>query len=337
MNITFTEISEDWQVTLIKHSLADHQVKIFAQTAQEIDIEALAETEILCPFIYSACDQTLLQKLPRLKAIATNSTGFDHIDLAYCKANQLSVFNVPHYGEHTVAEFTFALLLAISRKIIDSVNRVKSGSFDFTGLRGFDLANKTMGIIGFGNIGQKFAKMCKGFDMQVNVYDIAAHQLHQEADSMGVNWVSLEQIFTASDIISLHLPLTSETKHIIDHAAIQKMQAGVILLNTSRGDLIDSTALLAGLHSKKVAFAGLDVLEGESLIKGEIELLHEQTKRASELQILLEDHVLIQDKRVFVTPHNAFNTQDALARILTTTVSNIDNFVSQIKSDNQII
>ena len=266
-------------------------------------------------------------KIPKLKLIATRSTGFDHIDLEYCKKKSIAICNVPHYGENTVAEFTMALLLNITRKLNSAINRVKTGIFNFDGLRGFDLSGKTIGIIGFGNIGQKFAKICKGFEMKVIVYDINSKKLSRIGKKIGIEFVNLETIFKESDILSLHVPALPSTKHILNDKSFEKMKKGVVILNTSRGELIDTKALLKAIISKKVFGVGLDVLEEECIIKEELELFSKNSiDRFCDTKLALEDHILINLPNVFVTPHNAFNTIDALERILNTTLENITFF-----------
>lgn len=331
MKIVFLEVKETWEKNMIKDAFPE--AEMVKHGVDSCSDELLKKVEILSSFIYSKLDAETLRKMPELKCIATRSTGYDHVDLDYCRKNNIAVYNVPHYGENTVAEFTFGLLLTISRKIIESVRRVQSGSFDFIGLRGFDIAGKTVGIVGFGNIGKRFANMCLGFEMKVLVSDPFLKKA--EAKKFGVELVDFDDLLARSDVISLHVPLTPKTKHIVNKQTIAKMKKGVILLNTARGDLIDSTALLDGLYKKKVAFAGLDVLEGEQMIKDELELLREDSKKKYDMQILLEDHMLMNHSRVYVTPHNAFNTQDALERIVKTSLENI-NFFLKKKKDNRV-
>lgn len=332
MKIAFLEVTESWEKEEIKKYYP--KAKIFEEKIQDLEISKLKEFEIISVFIYSKVDEKILKNLPKVKMVATRSTGFDHININYCQKKNITVCTVPHYGENTVAEFTFGLLLSISRKIIDSVNRVKTGSFDFCGLRGFDLHGKTVGIIGFGNIGQKFAKMCKGFEMNVIAYDAFADKLENKAKEMGVKLVSLDNLYKQSDIISLHIPLFPQTKSMICETSIKKMKEGVILLNTSRGDLVDSSALLNNIYSGKIAFAALDVLQGEQLLKNEEEFLARKNKISEETELILEDHLLISNPKVYVTPHNAFNTIDALLRILHTTFENIEAFHNGVKINN---
>jgi D-lactate dehydrogenase len=328
--ISFFEVKEDWEREIINSNFKDHEIKIFEESINDVEINNFKDSDIISVFIYSRVNKELIEKLPNLKLITTRSTGFDHIDINEAKNREILVANVPFYGQNTVAEYNFAHLLNISRKLCQSISRVKSGSFDFTGLRGFDLAEKKVGILGFGHIGQKFAKMCIGFEMKVYAYDVNSSSpgLIERAREIGAKLVDLDTIYKECDIISLHLPLLDSTKHILNENSFSKMKDGVVILNPSRGDLIDSKALIEALNSNKVFAAGLDVLEGECLIKEEIvKVLEEPREKECNFKTLTFDHILINHPRVFVTPHNAFNTIDALKRILNTTIYNINQYL----------
>jgi len=338
MKIAFFEVKEKWEETAIKKAFPNDKIYLFKESINEVNLSKLKSVDIISVFIYSNCNKDILKQFAKLKLIATRSTGFDHIDLKFAKRNKIPICNVPHYGENTVAEFTFALMLNISRKLYSSINRVKAGVFNFDGLRGFDLKSKTIGIIGFGNIGQKFAKMCIGFEMNVLVYDVFADKLEEKAKEIGVKFVDLKTLFKKSDIISLHIPSLPSTKHILNSETFDEMKKGVIILNTSRGDLINTDALLNAINSNKVAGAGLDVLEGEYVIKDELELFTHQGKDPiCDMKMVLEDHILINHPKVFVTPHNAFNTQDALMRILKTSIKNIRQLTKENKIEENIV
>ncbi|OIO66498.1 hypothetical protein AUJ68_00630 [Candidatus Woesearchaeota archaeon CG1_02_57_44] len=264
----------------------------------------------------------LLKKHPRIKMIATRSTGYDHIDLAACKKRRVIVSNVPRYGENTVAEHAFALLLAISRKVLPAVQRTRMGSFSREGLTGFDLKGKTAGVVGTGRIGQHFIRMAKGFGMEVLAQD--PYPNHDAATQLGFTYTSMPTLLAKADIISLHAPLTKKTRHLIGGKEISRMKKGSIIINTSRGGLINTKALLKGLMSGRIAGAGLDVLEEEDFIQEEAELLWaHDTKR---IKLALQNHVLLHMDNVLITPHNAFNSQEAVMRIMKTTVENIKAF-----------
>jgi D-lactate dehydrogenase len=291
-------------------------------------LENKPDTTHLVVFVYSQVTAEVLEKLPKLQAIFTMSTGYDHIDLEACKARGITIHSVPFYGENTVAEHTFALILALSRQLIPSVERAKT--FDFTpdGLAGFDLRDKTLGIIGMGRIGSFVAKMAKGFNMKVLAYD--AYPKDEMAQEIGFEYVDFEKLLSNADIVTLHTAYRPETHHIINQETIRLMKKGSYLINTARGGLIETSALIIGLEEGILAGAGLDVLEEECFIKEEKELLSQAFLKTCDLQTVVQDHLLIQDNRVIVTPHNAFNSREAILRILETTVENVQ---AQLKGE----
>jgi len=253
------------------------------------------------------------------------STGFDHIDLKECKAKNIKVSNVPFYGENTVAEHTFALILALAWKLPASIERSKTYNFTLDNLRGFDLKGKTLGLVGLGHIGERAAKMAKGFEMKVIAYDPKKNL--KLAEKMGIKYVTFDYLLSHSDIISLHAPYNKKTRHLINKNNIKLIKPGAYLINTARGGLIETQALIIALKKKIIAGAGLDVLEEECFIKEEKELLSKPFQKKCNLKTVLQGHFLIQDPRVLVTPHNAFNSEEALQRILDTTVENIKRFL----------
>ena len=271
-------------------------------------------------------DKDVLQKLPDLEMIATRSTGFDHIDIQTAGANKVVVCNVPFYGENTVAEHTFALILALSRKLFDSAERARKGDFTLDGLRGFDLKDKMLGIIGLGHIGFHVARIAKGFEMKVLAYDVKEDK--KLAKKIGFEYSSLENLLANSDIITLHAPYNEKTKHLINSENIKKIKKGACLINTARGGLIETQALFKALSDGTLAGAGLDVLEEECFIKEEAQLLSKEFPKTCDLRTVLQNHILLQQKNVIITPHNAFNSNEALMRILDTTVENIKSFAA---------
>ncbi len=284
------------------------------------------DTTHLIVFVYSKVTAEVLEKLPKLQAIFTMSTGYDHIDLEACKARGITVHSVPFYGENTVAEHTFALILALSRQLIPSVERAKTFDFNPDGLAGFDLRDKTLGIIGMGRIGSFVAKMAKGFNMKVLAYD--AYPKDELAQEIGFEYVDFEKLLSNADIVTLHTAYRPETHHIINQESIKLMKKGSYLINTARGGLIETSALIIGLEEGILAGAGLDVLEEECFIKEEKELLSQAFLKTCDLQTVVQDHLLIQDNRVIVTPHNAFNSREAILRILETTVENVTSQIN---------
>lgn len=340
MTIAFFDVKENWELKEIKKIFPKNKLVIYKETLQEVLDKGVDLSKVKCisVFIYSKCNKKNLDKLKDIELISTRSTGYDHISLDECKKRKIKVTNVPSYGEHTVAEFNMALLLTITRKIPQSIDRTRSGLFDFTGLRGVDLFGKTVGIVGFGKIGRSFALMCKSFGMKVIIYDISRKFATEKAKEMGVEYATLSRIYKESDIISLHLPLTPKTKKIINKKSLDQMKHGVILLNTARGDLVESKSLLQALKTGKVSFAGLDVIQGETLVKDEMELVDKEDRlRSKNYELLLHDHILMNHPNVILTPHNAFNSIDALKRILTTSNNNILNFTKKKLNENIIV
>jgi D-lactate dehydrogenase len=271
-------------------------------------------------FVDSAMDASVIGALPNLKCIAALSTGFDHIDIAACAARGITVSSVPFYGENTVAEYAFALILALSRKIREASHRVKEeGSFRTDGLRGFDLAGKTIGIVGTGHIGAHAVHMAKGFGMNIVAFD--AYPNAALAEEAGFLYVTLPELLAQSDIITLHVPYMAATHHLINKDNIGSIKHGAYLINTSRGAVVETDALLTALKDGTLGGAGLDVLEEEGALK-------DGSGAPTAPKTVLEDRALIDMPNVIVTPHNAFNTIEGFTRILDTTIDNIVGFVS---------
>lgn len=283
------------------------------------------DSEVISMFVSDNITSEVMDRYPKLKLIATRSTGFDHIDLEAARERGITVTNVPRYGESTVAEFTFALLLSLSRKIRESEEAVREGRVDFKELTGFDLHGKTFGIIGSGKIGQHAAMIAKGFGMEVIAYDPYPNQ--QKADEIGFSYVSLDELSKQSDVISLHAPATPQTKHIVDSAFLGGVKSSALLVNTARGELVDTTALVAALGHNKIAGAALDVLEHEALLQTENAVTAAgQVQDNETAQTVLDILALKAMPNVLITPHNAFNTTEAIDRIRRTTAQNIQDF-----------
>ena len=324
MRIAFFEV-HNWEVPPLREKLAEHQVSFDPARIQDADLGRLQDVEILSVFIYSQVNARVLESLPRLRLIATRSTGYDHIDLTTCRGRSVDVANVPSYGENTVAEHTFALILALSRHIHKSYVRVTQGNLSREGLTGFDLKGRTLGVIGAGRIGLHVIKIARGFGMEVLVTD--TRQDTFLAELMNFRYVSLETLLGNSDIITLHMPYSAATHHFLNRERLRLVKRGALLINTARGGLIDTEALLAALDDGTLAGAGLDVLEGEQYIAEEQEMLRSE-QPAEVLRQVLRDHLLLRRENVVFTPHNAFNSREALQRILDTTVDNIRNYLS---------
>jgi D-lactate dehydrogenase len=290
-------------------------------------VSQATDCEIISVFIYSELTKELLEKLPNLKCITTRSTGFDQIDVEYCREKEITVCNVPEYGTHSVAEHTFALLLSITRNLIPSIEHTRKGNFDLTGLSGVDLFGQTLGIIGFGNIGKHVSQIAKGFGMKCVVTTYKPNLEDQE--TYGVTFVELPELLKTADIVTLHVPLNPETTHMLNRETFAQMKKGTTLLNTARGGLIDTQSLVEALDNGMVRAAGIDVLEEEVNIKEERQLLSTHFLKHNDLQVQLLNHVLLSRENVLITPHNAFNSQESLHTILKTTLENIQGYIDK--------
>lgn len=322
MKIIFFEV-EDWEREAIHNIFPDAVLTDEKLTAE--NVSQFQDAEIISVFIYSALSSQVLEKMPNLKFVTTRSMGFDHIDMDYCKSRNLPVSNVPNYGAHTVAEHTLALMLALSRKIVESVERAKKGDFESVGLTGFDLFGKTLGVIGTGHIGANVAEYGLALGMKVIAYN---HHEDTGLVEKGVKYIPLEQLLQEADIVSLHLPSTAETQHIINMNNIKMFKKGALLINTARGALIETAAILYGLEQGILQGVGLDVLEEESELKEERQLLSRHFLQNADYKTELMDHILMQRDDVIITPHNAFNSKEALQEILETTFANIKSFIN---------
>ncbi|MBQ4082300.1 MAG: 2-hydroxyacid dehydrogenase [Clostridia bacterium] len=277
----------------------------------------------VCVFVNDIVNAAVIDRLVQagVKLVALRCAGYNNVDLGYA-FGKIHVVHVPAYSPYAVAEHAMAMLLTSIRRIHKAYNRTREFNFSLNGLTGFDLHGKTVGVVGTGRIGRVFIDICKGFGMNILAYD------KFPAPDVDFPYVTLEELMQKSDIISLHCPLTAETHHLVDAQAIQDMKKGVVLLNTSRGALIDAEALLEGIKSRKVGAACLDVYEEESDIFFEDFSGH-----------IVEDDTLarlITMPNVLVTSHQAFLTQEALGNIAETTFKNIIEFFENGRSNNEL-
>lgn len=326
MKIAFFEV-EGWEKDYIEKKLIGHELLFVPEPLTIENVDQFTDVEIISVFVTSPVPKAVLAKLPKVKLVTTRSTGYDHIDVPFCQQKDVLVCYVPHYGTHTVAEHTFALILGLTRKIYDSVERTKRGSFDHRDLTGTDLYNKTLGIVGLGDIGMSVMQIAKGFGMHVVVY--ARHPNEAMARQFGITFLDLKELFALSDIVTLHLPYTPKTHHLINKKNIKKFKKGSLLINTARGGIVDTEALLSGLDKGILGGAGLDVLEDEVLIEEERQIMTEQFQKRPDFKTLYYNHLLMDRENVIVTPHNAFNSQEALQMILDVTIQNIVDFVQK--------
>ena len=325
--IIFLEITNLEKEILQKYPDFLEKVNFSEEKLSLENVKKFKEYEIISTFIGSEAPLEVLKELENLKFIATRSTGFDHIDLDYCKNNNILVSNVPAYGVHAVAEYTFALLLCLIRKVYNSYQRIReSGSFSIEGLRGEELFGKTIGIIGTGRIGVEVIKIAKGFSMNVIAYD--KYPKENLAQELNFQYIPLDNLLSQSDIITLHVPYNKETHHLLNKDNLSKTKEGVYIINTARGGIIETQALYEALKNGQIGGAALDVLEEEGdMIEEQRMLLEKENIPPEKLRILLANHVFIDLDNVIITSHNAFNTKEALQNIVITTMENIEGYL----------
>lgn len=295
-----------------QHEIAFFETRLTDQTAN-----LASGYPCVCAFVNDRLDKKSLQSLAAggTRLIALRSAGFNHVDLASAQALGLRIVRVPEYSPYAVAEHAVALILSLNRKIHRAYNRVREGNLSLDGLVGFDLNKKTAGVVGAGSVGSVMAKILSGFGCNVIAYDFVQNPKLVE---MGVQYVDLDEILRKSDIISLHVPLTAKTRYLIDERALALTKPGVMLINTGRGALIDTRALINSLKSGHIGYAGLDVYEEEE------GLFFEDLSE----QILQDDKLarLLTFPNVLLTSHQAFLTEEALGNIAQVTLQNISEF-----------
>jgi D-lactate dehydrogenase len=322
LKIAFFEI-KDWEEKYLREKLPGHELVFYPEALTSENADKVKDFESVSVFVFSEVYKEALAKLPNLKFITTRSTGFDHIDLKECEKRNIVGCNVPFYGDNTVAEHAFALLLTLTRKM-HKVSMSDQKSFSMEELKGTDLNGKTFGVIGAGRIGLYAIKFARGFGMDVLAYDIIFNDFAREV--LAYKYVSLEELLKNSDIISLHAPYNKYTHHMINKDNIRLIKPGAILINSSRGGLIDTDALKDALDEGIISAAGLDVIEGEDLLIEE-KMKPRETLTDEENRILQRNLEIIERENVIFTPHVAFNTQEAAYRILDTTISNIKAYL----------
>ena len=286
------------------------------------------DTDAVCIFVNDTADAAVIDAMVDngVKLLALRCAGFNNVDLKAAKG-KLPVVRVPAYSPYAVAEYSLALMLSLNRKIHRAYWRARDGNFSLNGLMGFDMHGKTIGIIGTGKIAKILIRLLKGFGMRILAYDLYPDM--KFAGEEGISYVSLDELYRESDIISLHCPLTDQTKYMIDKDSIDKMKEGVMIINTGRGQLINTNDLIEGLKEKKIAAAGLDVYEEEG------EYFYEDKSDK-----IIDDDVLarlLSFNNVIVTSHQAFFTKEALHNIAETTLQNIEDFRCHRPLVNEVI
>jgi D-lactate dehydrogenase len=364
MNLGFFE-AEGWEKEILERELPGLEIYFTNERLTKENVKNFQDLDILSIFIFSEIDKEIIDSLPNLKLITTRSTGYDHIDCEYCKSKGILVCNVPEYGTKTVAEWTIGLMLNLTRKIYYAIDQIKeTESFDLKNLRGEELYGKTLGVIGTGKIGKEVIKLAKAFGMNILAYD--AFPDENFAKEYNVTYVTLEELLKNSDVITIHVNLNSSTYHLINKENIKFIKPGAYLINTARGGIVETEALLYALKEGILKGAALDVLEEETEIKEELDLLVKYTKshlpessdrinytnkEPNKNQVfghnsgntfgqnsgsdniketaftLWQNHILMKMPNVLITPHNAFNSKEAIERILMTTIENIKKFL----------
>ena len=280
--------------------------------------------DAVCAFVNDDINKEVIDLLHSfgIKVLLLRCAGYNNVDIKYAY-NKIHILRVPAYSPNAVAEHAMALLLCLNRKIHKAYLRTRDFNFNINGFTGFDLAGKRVGVIGTGKIGVEFISICKGFKMDVVAYDPYPNP------NLDVNYVTLDELFNTSDVLSLHCPLTSSTKHLINEEAIKKMKNNVVIINNSRGGLIDSKALLYALHDKKIKDAGLDVYEEEA------NLFFEDNSN----EIIQDDvlALLISLPNVIITSHQGYLTEEALDNIASITLKNFEDYLNGLKLENEII
>lgn len=296
-----------------------HLSLTFFDNKLQADTALMAEGfDVVCAFVNDEITKETIKVLVShgVKLLAMRCAGYNNVDLKFAAECGLAIVRVPAYSPHAVAEYTLGLLLTLNRSIHRAFCRVRENNFSINGLCGFDLFGKTIGIIGTGKIGATFAELFKGFGVKILAYDLYPNKKLEE--DLDLRYTTLDEIYEKSDIISLHCPLTKDNLHMINAQSIAKMRDGVIILNTSRGKLIDSKALIKALKTKKIGGAGLDVYEEESEY-----FFEDRSLFAIDDDVLAR---LLTFPNVLITSHQAFLTNEALANIAETTLNNISEY-----------
>lgn len=323
IKIAFFDSKEYDKTSFDKANKDKFEITYFQTRLSEKTVRLAEGYDVVCAFVNDNINDRVIDRLAEygVGLIAMRCAGYNNVDIEHAYG-KIHIVRVPAYSPYAVAEHTIAMLLTSVRRIHKAYIRTKNFNFSINGLTGFDLYGKTVGVVGTGKIGKIFIDICKGFGMKVIAYD-----MYPDTES-DIEYVSLKEIWKKADIISFHCPLTDENKHIVNSESIEKMKKGVIILNTSRGALIDSEALIDGIKDRKIGAACLDVYEDESAV-----FFHDFSGHIVEDDTLLR---LISMPNVIVTSHQAFLTEEALENIADTTLSNIDYYFKHQKCQNEV-
>ena len=323
----FSSKSYDETFFSTENEAIGHELVYYDFKLTPVSARLAAGSQAVCAFVNDHLDRETLEVLRAggTELIAMRCAGFNNVDLVAAKALGLRVVRVPAYSPYAVAEHTLGLLLALNRRLYRAYNRVREGNFSLQGLVGFDIHGLTVGIIGTGTIGEKVIRLFNGFGCKVLCYDVVANEAIK---ALGAEYVPLEALFTQSNIISLHCPLLESTHHLIDAAAIAQMKPGVTLLNTSRGGLVDTSAVIEGLKSGRIGNLGIDVYEEEDNL-----FFEDQSGKVMQDDVFAR---LLTFPNVLITGHQAFFTSNALTQIARTTLQNLSDLEQTGRCDNEI-
>jgi len=338
MKVAFYDL-EGWEISIIKRRLKGKNFKILTSSKEGFDhtkLKDVKKVEILSTT--SRLDKNLIKALPDLKLISVRSTGYDNVDIDFCKKKGIAVTNVPVYGEETVAEYTFGLILTLSRKMSMTFLRTLFGMFERRDLRGMDLSGKTIGVVGTGRIASRVIKMAHAFEMKILCYDLYPKQ--ELVDKYNAKYVELNRLLSNSDVITIHVPYTKDTHHLINEDSIKLIKKGTLLINAARGAIVDTTAVLRALEDGRLGGVALDTFEGEEILIGQESVLRksdEDLPLAVSFKKSIEATRLLRFRNVVLTPHNAFNTKEAVKRILNTSLDGIVSFATKDDCECRVV
>ena len=322
--LTYMFETKEWERRYLAETVKEVDLRFSEERLNKDTVHKYKDAQAVIVFVDSRVSAGVIDQLPNLKLIITRSTGYDHIDTEYANKKGIVVCNVPDYSSITVAEYTMALMLSLSRKLKKTIERTSKGHFSREGLSGFDLFGKTLGVIGTGRIGRHVVKLAHGFGMRILAYDLFEDKYLVK--NYLVEYVGLDRLLKDSDIITIHVPYTPQTHHLININNIDLLKPHAMLINTARGPVVETKALVKAIkEGKLLGGVALDVFEGEEAL---IDDAHTQKDFPQEL---LKNSLLISYlarlERVIITPHNAYNSQNALFRMLNTVVENLRAFL----------
>ena len=328
MKVAFFSSHNFERESILKANSKHHEIVFIEESLSDKSVVLAKGCQAICIFVNDKTDAIVLEKLNEIgiKYIALRSAGFNHVDLYEAKKLGFKLARVPEYSPFSVSEHAVSLMMALNRKLIQAHNRINQLNFSLDGLVGFDMNQKTVGIIGTGKIGRQTARILNGFGCKIVAFDLKENE--ELKLNYAVTYVDLNTLLTTSDIISLHIPLVPKTKHIIDIKSINLMKKGVMLINTSRGGLINTTDVIEGIKSEKIGYFGMDVYENEAGLFFE-----------NHSQNILQDDVfarLMTFQNVLITSHQAFLTETSLQNIAETTINNLNCFENNVLSGNEL-